>query len=151
MAGKPLEPERPKNRPKHFRQIPGRPVYRPDVETLWRGGRLCRVAGNTVWSHWHVNSRSSEMGFINCYTCYYYYYYTLGGIYYGLCFVSATYSFYLTSHLIFPSNRIYSNRIYIWLTSSTIYTLIRRPYLVPGSPGYRSRNLWAARVQRVKD
>ena len=41
---------------------------------LWRGGRLCRVTGNTVWSHWHVNSRSSEMGFINCYTCYYYYY-----------------------------------------------------------------------------
>ena len=43
---------------------------------LWRGCRLCRVAGNTVWSHWHVNSRSSEMGFINCYTCYYYYFLT---------------------------------------------------------------------------
>ena len=24
--------------------------------------RLCRMAGNTVWSHWHANSRSSEMG-----------------------------------------------------------------------------------------
>jgi len=33
-----------------------------------RGGHLCRVADNTVWSHWQVASRSSEVNFAKNYT-----------------------------------------------------------------------------------
>jgi len=33
-----------------------------------RGGHLCRVADNTVWSHWQVASRSSGVNFTKNYT-----------------------------------------------------------------------------------
>ena len=36
-----------------------------------RGGHLCRVAGNTVWSYWQVTSRSSEVNFTKNYTLLY--------------------------------------------------------------------------------
>jgi len=36
-----------------------------------RGGHLCRVADNTVWSHWQVASRSSEVNFTKKYTLLY--------------------------------------------------------------------------------
>jgi len=37
-------------------------------EVTRRGGHLCRVADNTVWSHWQVASRSSEVNFTKNYT-----------------------------------------------------------------------------------
>ena len=37
------------------------------------GGHLCRVADNTVWSHWQVASRSSEVNFTKNYTLFYLY------------------------------------------------------------------------------
>jgi len=40
-----------------------------------RGGHLCRVADNTVWSHWQVVSRSSEVNFTKNYTLLYHYYF----------------------------------------------------------------------------
>ena len=33
----------------------------------WGEGHLCRVADNTVWSHWQVASRSSEVNFTKNY------------------------------------------------------------------------------------
>ena len=36
-----------------------------------RGGHLCRVAGNAVWSYWQVTSRSSEVNFTKNYTLLY--------------------------------------------------------------------------------
>jgi len=36
-----------------------------------RGGHLCRVADNTVWSHWQVTFRSSEVNFTKNYTLLY--------------------------------------------------------------------------------
>ena len=38
------------------------------VPTCPRHSHLCRVADNTVWSHWQVASRSSEVNFTNNYT-----------------------------------------------------------------------------------
>ena len=34
---------------------------------LWRGGHLCQVTDNTVWSHWQVASHSSELNFTKNY------------------------------------------------------------------------------------
>ena len=46
----------------------------PTCPVGWRrGGHLCRVADNTVWSHWQVASRSSEMNFTKNYTLLYLY------------------------------------------------------------------------------
>ena len=38
---------------------------------LTEDGHLCRVADNTVWSHWQVASRSSEVNFTKNYTLLY--------------------------------------------------------------------------------
>ena len=38
-----------------------------------QGGHLCRVADNTVWSHWQVASRSSEVNFTKNYTLLFWY------------------------------------------------------------------------------
>jgi len=41
--------------------------YQP-AQLEWRqGGHLCLVAGNTVWSHWQVASRSFEVNFTKNY------------------------------------------------------------------------------------
>ena len=42
--------------------------YQPARLGWRRGGHLCRMAGNTVWSHWQVTSRSSEVNFTKNYT-----------------------------------------------------------------------------------
>ena len=39
-----------------------------------RGGHHCRVADNTVWSHWQVASRSSDVNFTKNYTLLYLFY-----------------------------------------------------------------------------
>jgi len=41
------------------------------------GGHLCRMTDNTVWSHWQVASRSSEVNFTKNYTLLYLYLFTL--------------------------------------------------------------------------
>jgi len=61
--------------------IPGsKPIFSTIISTFtplgWRrGGHLCRVADNTVWSHWQVASRSSEVNFTKNYTLLFYLFY----------------------------------------------------------------------------
>ena len=52
----------------------GRQIEYQPARLGWRrGGHLCRVADNTVWSHWQVASRSSEVNFTKNYTLLYLY------------------------------------------------------------------------------
>ena len=49
-------------------RVPTCPVAAVGVKA---GGHLCRVADNTVWSHWQVASHSSEVNFTKNYTLLY--------------------------------------------------------------------------------
>jgi len=46
-------------------------MYHPARLGWRRGGHLCRVADNTVWSHWQMASRNSEVNFTKNYTLLY--------------------------------------------------------------------------------
>jgi len=70
-----------------------------------RGGHLCRVSDNTVWSHWQVAFRSSEVNFTKNYTLLYHFLYPLldkNNFFYRLLyrdilsFNSADWHFYLS-------------------------------------------------------
>jgi len=45
--------------------------YQPAWLVWRRGGHLCRVADNTVWSHWQLASHSFEVNFTKNYTLLY--------------------------------------------------------------------------------